>query len=886
MKGENYIFPFLWLHGEEEDKLREYMRVIKNSGCDAVCVESRPHPDFCGDKWWQDMDVIIDEAKKNDMKIWILDDSHFPTGFANGAAMDADLSLRRQHVYTKQIEIKPGQKSIKVDGKKLAKQIPSSLMSKLVSGTDKAAKEVFDDDRILLISAKVEGEKEPVVLKDEGEINPKSNFRVELPSKTQKVYVTFLTRNTGIHKSYMNMLDKASCRILIDAVYEPHFRHYKDEFGKTILGFFSDEPELGNAYYFFNDASIGADVSQPWSGPLEEALIEVWGPSWKQKLPLLWDEDWDKDAVAEARFTYMDLVTRLVEECFSKQIGLWCKEHGVEYIGHLIEDNNAHARTGVSLGHYFRGLSGQHMAGIDDIGGQVIPYSEDNPAEGIFKLIGGRDGEFYHYMLGSLAASMAHLQPEKKGRSMCEIFGNYGWQEGPRMEKYLADHFMVQGINHFVPHAFSPKPYPDKDCPPHFYANGHNPQYRAFSKVISYMKEICPLISDGKPLVSVGVLYHGEGEWMGEAMLDQKVTRILTEHQINFHIIPTDVFVEKDRYQTSLDDGLKVNGNQYDTLLVPYTEYILPQFYEGLEKLAEKNVAIYFVDGFPKGIKGEKELCDFSAFQNVSAIALKEVPSVVESEISLSEENKRFRFYHYKNREKEIYYFLNQNEKEFDGWVTIPKTKNLVGYDPWEKTYFVQSQEDFADKTRLSMRLRPGESRLIISEEKAPEHFYSKENQCEGSDYEVFQKSQKTEVSFDGNWKRSVCRSIDYPKFSSPKEISRLEDYAKTDKKFSGFIAYENTFSLKDKSQNRIYLEITDAGEDVEVFVNGQSLGIQVFPTFVYDLTKALSEGENRIRIEVATTLERERGANKKNQAPTGIYGEVKLYQTGAPLCH
>lgn len=36
-----------------------------------------------------------------------------------------------------------------------------------------------------------------------------------------------------------------------------------------------------------------------------------------------------------------------------------------------------HARTGSSLGHYFRGLSGQDMSGIDDIGGQVLPQGED-----------------------------------------------------------------------------------------------------------------------------------------------------------------------------------------------------------------------------------------------------------------------------------------------------------------------------------------------------------------------------------------------------------------------------------------------------------------------------------------------------------------------------
>ena len=76
-KPDNYILPFFWQHGEDERTLREYMGAIQESGIGAVCVESRPHPDFCGPKWWEDMDVILDEARKRGMKVWILDDSHF-----------------------------------------------------------------------------------------------------------------------------------------------------------------------------------------------------------------------------------------------------------------------------------------------------------------------------------------------------------------------------------------------------------------------------------------------------------------------------------------------------------------------------------------------------------------------------------------------------------------------------------------------------------------------------------------------------------------------------------------------------------------------------------------------------------------------------------------
>ena len=87
-KADNHMLPFFWQHGENEQTLRTYMEVIQNANCHAVCVESRPHPDFCGPKWWQDMDIILDAARKREMQVWILDDSHFPTGNANNALSD------------------------------------------------------------------------------------------------------------------------------------------------------------------------------------------------------------------------------------------------------------------------------------------------------------------------------------------------------------------------------------------------------------------------------------------------------------------------------------------------------------------------------------------------------------------------------------------------------------------------------------------------------------------------------------------------------------------------------------------------------------------------------------------------------------------------------
>ena len=80
----NMLYPFFWQHGESHSVLGEYMEKIASAGIKGICIEARPHPEFVQDGWWKDMDFLLKKAKELDMKLWILDDAHFPTGFANG----------------------------------------------------------------------------------------------------------------------------------------------------------------------------------------------------------------------------------------------------------------------------------------------------------------------------------------------------------------------------------------------------------------------------------------------------------------------------------------------------------------------------------------------------------------------------------------------------------------------------------------------------------------------------------------------------------------------------------------------------------------------------------------------------------------------------------
>lgn len=869
--GGNYILPFFWQHGEDEDTLRHYMRVIHDANIGEVCVESRPHPDFCGPKWWADMDAIMDEAEKLGMRVWILDDSHFPTGFAGGAIKGRPPELQRWYVTCRQYTVESGE-TVDIPRAELDTARPYGEVEKAKMFMPPAEGPVYDDDRRLGVYAVrmdgVSGFEDSGRRIDLESSVTESGLAWTAPEGRWRVYILQVTRNRGAHKDYINMMDWESCRVLIDAVYEPHWDRYRERFGNTIAGFFSDEPELGDGllYDFHNEFGCSESMDYPWSRELEESLREDLGEDLACQLALLWENDAPDGAKARVRYAYMDRVTRLVRECFSLQIGDWCRERGVRYIGHLIEDNGHHTRTGSSLGHYFRGLAGQDMAGIDDIGGQVYPGGEDESFDrGIFQQ---RDGTFYHYALGKLASSAAAIEPLKKGDSMCEIFGAYGWKEGVRLEKYLIDHFMVRGINHFVPHAFSLKEFPDPDCPPHFYAHGHNPQYRHFGALMAYSNRVCEMISGGRHRVSAAVLYHGESDWMGRAMPSETVGRVLLDSQIDFDFIPQDVFEDKSGYRTRIEDGvLKVNTQEYNVMIVPQAQFLSGEMHNAVRELREARVPVWFVDSLPEGVSG-----DVVGLERL----VPEIRGKGFDEISITPASDRVRCYHYEHTDgSAVIMLVNEGDKPYNGTLTLSDCRSPYEYDAWENAVHPAEFGRDGDSLTVKVGLTPLKSTIIVLDsEETPEGARPKTT------------AEGVELPFAGSWRRSVCTSLDYPCFEGEREVSLPDDLAGELPEFSGFARYENTF--RSRAGERLVLEITDAYEGVEVFVNGESLGIQVAPPFLYDITSRVRDGENQVRIEAATTLEREMaarndqpqlipGMTSKPEGPSGINGLVRL---------
>lgn len=852
-RGGSYILPFFWQHGEDEATLREYMQAIYNANIREVCVESRPHPDYCGPKWWQDIDVIMDEAKRMDMRVWILDDSHFPSGYCNGAYDDCDPTLCKQYLKFATAEVTgpiPGMIfNVKAEMAEVAKPIKPHVFP----GADRPSGppiRVFDDDVLLGVYAyryDCAGHLADCI--DVTSHVKDGILEWDVPEGRWCIYGAFNTRNGGGVTSYMNVLDHDSVNLIIKNIYEPHFERYGADFGKTLAGFFSDEPLFGNFPWNYTPAAIGSrEMALPWNKDVPAGLEARLGADWLSLTPMLWTENTDPDLTDKVRVTYMDTLTSLVKENYSMQIGRWCDEHNVEYIGHIVEDMGSSAGIGASLGHYFRSMAGMHMGGMDVIGGQYI-------TGGAYRAESEK-ANFYHFTLGKLGTSYAHLDPRKNGHSMIELFGAYGWEFGVRDMKMLADHFLVSGVNRFVPHAFSPKAFPDRDCPPHFYAHGENPQYRHFGTLMSYMQRVAHLIDGGRHIAPVAVLHSDEAVWasdFSEAGNMDKVTRALLENQIDYDFVPADTLADPALYE--LTDRLTINGESFEALIIPHRGYITEAVREFMKKAEATGLKVFLVP---------------------DDAALAALPGTLRAagigHISLDKPFSDLRYYRYAH-EDELYMFVNEaTSSVFTGKITVPAAGSACIYDAWNNCLRPVDAVSVPGGTELTLTVRPYEPVIVI--------FGGNSGEL------VSEPVIDGEKLVFGKWTMSACESKAYPAFENVCEDESIPNAGRLLHDFSGFIRYETTFTA---NEGAAVLEIADAFEGVEVWVNDIRIGSMVAPRFVFDITGAVKSGVNTLRIEVATNLARKTdkmlgktfALYKKSPAilPIGIAGAVNVYQ-------
>ncbi len=808
-REDNYLLPFYWQHGNHREKIPEQIERIYSSGCRAVCVEARPHPDYCGDGWWADMDVILDECKKRDMRVWILDDKHFPTGYANG------------YIETKYPELQQW----------MLTEFHVDVIGPM-DGASLVIPHPWDEDSIIDIYAYKR------VSPDTQELDPQpvhikrgvSNDMVswDIPEGCWRVFFFYKSRRGNV-PNYIDLISKESAAVQIEAVYEPHYEKYKEYFGNVIAGFFSDEPGFSNNIVGNHlscgskyDFGIGQEaLALPYNERVAELMTEEMG---EDALPYF-GELWYESAHSHVtRLAYMNAITRLYQECFSRPVGEWCRAHNVEYIGHIIEDMDAHGRMGYGPGHYFRAIEAQDMGGIDIVLHQVLP-GFDRYRHTAAVVSGSVTPEFFNYVLGKLGASISHQVPRMKGRAMCEIFGAFGWAESASMMRWFMDFLLVRGYNYFVPHAFSPE-YPDGDCPPHFGAEGHDPQFEGFSALMRYTNKAAHLLSDSVHVASVALLYHAEAEWMcgmGNAMLMSKPAVPLYDAHLDFDIVPGDTLIG----DSSVEDGLlKIGKENFGALVIPGTKFLPEPFIKRINELYNAGLPVFFAEEKPEECEGEVvPLADLVA----------KVRSCVKEDITVEGEFPLLRVYHVRRDGNDICMIFN--ESYFDAvktTVRIPAKGDFTRLRLLDEVCVSDTTADGA----ISIDLQPGQSEIIVF----------------GGDAGLPKAEEPGEAKvIEPHFKIEIAESDDLTDFKPYCESDKLFNINAADKliDFSGKIRY--TFEIE-AEDDRIILDLGNVGMTARLWLNGEYQGIRISKPYAFEL-KGLKQGRNEIVVEVANTL-------------------------------
>ena len=855
--SENHILPFFWQHGEDDATLIEELHNIYNSGARAVCVESRPHEGFAREPWFEDLRVIFDECRRLGMEAWVLDDKSFPTGFCNG--------------YMKRGETHPlGKVAITERHMDICGPIKDGAV--IFDGPaedDGWADKKSGDKLFAIIACRCEEGPDQALTGECMDITDKlcdGLVYVDLPEGLWRIFFIFLRPETDGRVDFTN---PRSVDLMFSEIYEPHYKELKEYFGDPFVGFFSDEPFIMDKAKLPIKGESASKAKLPWNDYIMNEMISRYGKSWKKHLPSLF---FTMNGISPAyRVAYMDSVSHLYKTSFCDRVGDWCRERGIMYIGHVVEDHNQHTNMG-SGAHFFRALDGQDMAGCDVVLHQIVPgmTSHPNACNCWYDVA---DSDFFHFSLAKMAASHAHIQPSKKGRAMCEIYGAYGWVEGLKMMKWLTDHMLVRGINNFVPHAFSAK-FPD-EVPPQFSGAGHNPQYKNFRLLMEYMNRVTTLTSDGVHRADCAILYHAEAEWSGgDYMYFYKPARILTEGHIDFDIISADYLDSAE----IADGALLLGKEKFPCLIIPTSEYLPEKVVAKIKEASKAGVDVVFLD------KATRSTCETPAKRvqwprngHIHVIPAEDVALWMREhgyyDLTCSNEAEGLRFYHYMDDATHMYMLTNEgiggdmlSSISFDAY----KGGKYVVYYPMENKAYVAESDD----KNLRIRLEPYESVILFFGETPaglPEFVkYAPDSET------VIAPEFDVTLYHAENYEKDALASF---KMSELKNVSAPDMYPK----FGGYMVYEGEFEYGTVDPTRYLLDLGKVGETAEVLLNGKAVGTRIAPPYRFDVSDALVEGKNTLKIVVTNHLayeQRDLCSKYLVLEPSGLLGPIEIRKT------
>lgn len=519
MEARRYTGPLFWMHGTEDEspeRLRFYLEKVAEGGNGSFTAESRPHIDWLGPGWYRDLGILLEQARELDLHMWIFDERWWPSQSVGGTVPPR---FAAKTLVAEPVDLK-GPMRYQAEDHAGERYIAT------VAGRINAAGEVLGDSLVDLAGS----------IKENGALDwqvPEGDWRVIRFTHKQ-------APGLGQRRGRELSVDGASQDCVdwfIETVYQPHYEHFKEDFGTRIRGYFYDEPEtMGD-----------------WGTELD-GVLEEWGVDWK-KAYVAYALELAGEEQTAAHYQYMEAFADAWGRTMYGGMTEWCQARGVESIGHFMEHSELYVHPTYCAGDMMRLQKYSSMGGIDLVVRQMYP--------------GQRPRDIYQ--TPKLGSSISHVYGKREDLAMCEIFGGYQQVLTYAEMKWLTDQHQVRGINFMIPHAFNPKAPKDKDFPPYFYNDGHEVRWPLYRVWADYTSRLTHMLTGGHHVCPVAILFSGNARRVGEYTTPEDLTTALQDALYDCDWLPFEAF---ENLATLQEDRVALHAERYSVLVVPPTELI------------------------------------------------------------------------------------------------------------------------------------------------------------------------------------------------------------------------------------------------------------------------------------------------------------------------
>jgi hypothetical protein len=787
---------------------------------------------------------IVAEAAKRNMRLWFQDESDYPSGFAGGTISERYPQLGMQALLADiTVRVYPGET--------LELPVPTSTIAIWATETEEsgAIKQVI-----------------PVPVPSNGELKwitpaegttpnePRYNWQVTI---LRHIYLSSNTRNfnradgtrakDGLY-SLIDYLDPKATDAFLHITHDTYYGAVGDQFGKTILGFFGDEPE----YQY-----------TPWSPTLQEQFKAQKGYDVTPYMSHWFDRQPTEQSVRAAA-DYTDVWSGIFRSSFFGEQANWAKAHNVEYLVHI-----GHEETMLAVAHqaadFFRGYRYVQVPGIDNLN-KLVPGAV-HQADGTWSV---------NNNFPKLASSAAHLF----GRP--QVWSEEGGGTGVD-GKYQINYQLVRGINALQIRV------------PGLHGGGGDGAAGQASGAVPpdspetawYTNRAGYLMAIGRPAAQVGLYHPGNTIWLGgdaATEADRSTTKLgwqLFEHQVDW-----DYFDEQSLSSVAtIENGgfTNLSGQTYQAIVLPSMRVITRIGLARLHQFANAGGKVIFVGKTPSLIL-DKTFMDMREKPDLSFATLIEPSGDITSavlaalpkpDVKLDAEFLRLTYTHRKFADGDMYFFFNESDKAESRTATISGRGTAQDWDlATGEIHTMTGAVAEGDSVTVPLVLGPYEAKVVVVGPLAKGIAAAAEPSFANG---------TTLANFDGDWKLN----LNGKQLTTP--LKPWEELGSAS--FAGPVTYSLQFTAPAKPAGKhVYLEIADVHDYAHVTLNGKEVGARSFQPYRWDVTDAVKKGTNDLKIEVYGTASQNRGAGAPPAAAggggrggpaapatSGLLGPVKL---------